>query len=103
MKDYKSTAFGKIYEAVKKVPKGCVATYGDIANLAGNSNWSRVVGNALHRNPDPKHIPCHRVVNAQGRLSVNYAFGGLEEQKKRLIEEGVKVIDNRVDLRKYRM
>ena len=48
----------KIYEAVKKIPKGRVATYGKVAELAGNPRMSRAVGNALHKNPDPEHIPC---------------------------------------------
>lgn len=53
----------KIYEAVKQIPKGCVATYGQVAEMAGNPRMSRAVGNALHKNPDPGHIPCYRVVN----------------------------------------
>ena len=56
----------KIYEAVKQIPKGCVATYGQVAEMAGNPRMSRAVGNALHKNPDPEHIPCYRVVNFRG-------------------------------------
>ena len=59
----------KIYEAVKQIPKGCVATYGQVAEMAGNPRMSRAVGNALHKNPDPGHIPCYRVVNFRGELS----------------------------------
>ena len=66
----------RIYEAVKKIPKGCVATYGQIAELAGNKGMARAVGNALHRNPDPDSIPCYRVVNSKGELSGAFAFGG---------------------------
>ncbi len=54
----------RIYEAVKKIPRGQVATYGQVAQLAGDKKMARAVGNALHRNPDPEHIPCYRVVNA---------------------------------------
>ena len=54
--------FEKIYEQVKRIPRGKVATYGQIALLAVNPRWSRVVGYALHSNPDPDTIPCHRVV-----------------------------------------
>ena len=54
----------RIYEAVKKIPKGHVATYSQVAKMAGNEKMSRAVGNALHKNPDPEHIPCFRVVNA---------------------------------------
>ena len=59
----------RIYEAVKKIPKGCVATYGKVAEMAGNPRMSRAVGNALHKNPDPEHIPCYRVVNSKGELA----------------------------------
>ncbi len=91
----------RIYEAVKKIPKGRVATYGKIAEMAGNPKMSRAVGNALHKNPDPEHIPCHRVLNAQGRLAAAFVFGGEGVQKQRLEAEGVVVTDGKVDLEKY--
>lgn len=65
-----------IYEAVKKIPKGCVATYAQVAELAGTKKMCRAVGNALHKNPNPDEIPCYRVVNAKGELSGAFAFGG---------------------------
>ena len=79
----------KVYEFVKNIPRGKVATYGQIALFLGNRNYARVVGNILHNNPDPEHIPCHRVVNAQGQLSRSYAFGGFESQRRLLESEGV--------------
>ena len=79
----------RVYEFVKRIPQGKVATYGQIALHLGNRNFARVVGNILHGNPDPEHIPCHRVVNAQGRLSRSYAFGGIEAQRCLLESEGV--------------
>ena len=79
----------KVYAFVKSIPRGKVATYGQIALYLGNRNFARVVGNILHGNPDPEHIPCHRVVNAQGRLSRSYAFGGIEAQRCLLESEGV--------------
>jgi methylated-DNA-protein-cysteine methyltransferase-like protein len=79
----------KVYEFVMSIPQGKVATYGQIALHLGNRNFARVVGNILHGNPDPEHIPCHRVVNAQGRLSRAYAFGGIEAQRRLLESEGV--------------
>lgn len=91
----------RIYEAVKRIPKGRVATYGQVAEMAGDKKMARAVGNALHKNPDPSEIPCHRVVNAKGELSGAFAFGGEREQEKRLMREGVVVTDGRVDLRKY--
>ena len=64
---------------------------------------ARAVGNALHKNPDPNTIPCHRVVNAKGELAGEYAFGGEWKQAQRLMEEGVAVENGRVDLAKYQM
>ena len=91
----------KIYEAVKKIPKGRVATYGKVAELAGNPRMSRAVGNALHKNPDPEHIPCYRVVNSKGELAGAFAFGGENVQKKLLEADGIEVINGKVDLKKY--
>ena len=90
-----------IYEAVKKIPKGKVATYGTVAAMAGNPRMSRAVGNALHRNPDPDNIPCYRVVNSKGELAEAFVFGGVNIQKQLLEADGIEVIGNKVDLRKY--
>ena len=91
----------RMYEAVKKIPKGHVATYGRIAEMAGEPKMARAVGNALHKNPDPENIPCFRVVNSKGELSGAFAFGGENEQAKRLMEDGVEVAEGKVDLEKY--
>ncbi|MCI5806260.1 MAG: methylated-DNA--[protein]-cysteine S-methyltransferase [Clostridium sp.] len=91
----------RIYEAVKRIPKGKVATYGQVAEMAGDKKMARAVGNALHKNPDQEHIPCFRVVNAKGELAGAFAFGGEGAQAKRLEEDGVEVIDGKVDLSKY--
>lgn len=91
----------KIYEAVKEIPKGRVATYGMVAKMAGNPQMSRAVGNALHKNPDPENIPCYRVVNSKGELAEAFAFGGENVQKKLLEAEGVEVVDGKVDLKRY--
>ena len=93
----------RIYEAVKKIPKGHVATYGQIAEMAGNPRMSRAVGNALHKNPDPLHIPCFRVVNSKGELAGVFAFGGGKAQAELLREDGVEVVNGKVDLEKYGM
>lgn len=93
----------RIYEAVKKIPKGHVATYGQIAEMVGNPRMSRAVGNALHKNPDPLHIPCFRVVNSKGELAGAFAFGGGKAQAELLREDGVEVVDGKVDLEKYGM
>ena len=91
----------RIYEAVKKIPKGCVATYGEVAEMAGNKKMSRAVGNALHHNPNPDEIPCYRVVNSKGELAGEFAFGGEGAQAKLLMADGIEVINGRVDLKKY--
>ena len=91
----------RIYEAVKKIPRGKVATYGQVAEMAGDKKMARAVGNALHKNPDPENIPCHRVVNSKGELAGGFAFGGAEVQAKLLRAEGVEVVDGKVDLEKY--
>ena len=91
----------RIYEAVKKIPKGHVATYGRIAEMAGEPKMARAVGNELHKNPDPEHIPCFRVVNSKGELSGAFAFGGENEQARRLMADGVEVVNGKVDLKKY--
>ena len=91
----------RIYEAVKQIPYGKVATYAQIAAAAGNKKMARAVGNALHKNPQPGIIPCHRVVNSKGELAGEFAFGGAWKQGELLKEEGVEVVKGKVDLAKY--
>ncbi len=93
--------FELIYEEVRKIPKGRVATYGQIATNIGNRRWSQVVGFALHSNPDPKTIPCHRVVNRFGEISGSFAFGGGDRQRELLEAEGVEfTAEGKVDMEK---
>ena len=91
----------RIYEAVKKIPRGKVATYGQVAELAGDKKMARAVGNALHKNPDPAEIPCYRVVNAKGELAGAFAFGGAGRQADLLRADGIVVVDDRVDLKQF--
>lgn len=94
--------FENVYEAVQLIPRGKVATYGQIARMIGSPRSSRAVGYALHANPRPGVIPCHRVVNREGRLAPAFAFGGPEIQAQLLESEGVEVgEDFVVDLGKY--
>ena len=93
----------RIYEAVKQIPYGRVATYAQIAEMAGDRKMARAVGNALHRNPNPDSIPCFRVVNAKGELAGEFAFGGAGKQRALLEAEGVEVINGRVDLERFQM
>ena len=92
----------RVFEIVKTIPKGKVATYGDIAEKLGIKGGARAVGNALHKNTNSEIVPCHRVVNFKGQLAKNYAFGGAQGQKERLQNEGVCVNDFKVDLGQYR-
>lgn len=93
--------FERIYDVVRSIPYGKVATYGQVATYAGNPRLARVVGYALHSNPDPLSIPCYRVVNRFGGLAPSFAFGGLESQQQLLEAEGIEVSEGRVDLSKY--
>ena len=94
--------FEKIYEVVKTIPEGKVSTYGQVAVLAGDPRWARVVGYALHVNPEPGIIPCHRVVNREGKVAPGFAFGGEGVQRQLLETEGVVFeSDGRIDLSKY--
>lgn len=100
MSDEKNS-FERIYEVVRRIPKGKVASYGQVAALAGNRRWSRVVGFALHVNPDPDGIPCYRVVTKDGRVSEAFAFGGGNRQVELLEADGVKFIDGHVDMERF--
>lgn len=92
--------FKQVYDLVKKVPTGKVTTYGEIAKALGTKD-ARRVGQALHANPSGEETPCHRVVNKEGRLAPGYAFGGPNEQKEKLLSEGVTFRDEmHVDLKK---
>lgn len=96
--------FGRIYDAVRLIPQGRVATYGQVARLAGLPRGARIVGYALHANPDPDTIPCFRVVNRRGEVSPAFAFGGGNRQRELLAAEGVAFLpDGRVDLQKSGM
>ncbi|HOB64333.1 MAG: MGMT family protein [Clostridiales bacterium] len=94
--------FESVYKAVSEIPKGKVATYGQIAAMCGAPRASRAVGMALHHNPKPIEIPCHRVVNRLGYVARCFAFGGGEAQIELLRAEGIEVSDDgRVDLDIY--
>lgn len=93
----------RVYEYLRTIPYGRVVTYADIAEYLGNKKYARTVGNILHKNTDQEKYPCYKVVNAKGKLSEHYAFGGINMQKLRLESEGIKVENYSVDLTKYRM
>lgn len=94
--------YDRVYEIVKRIPEGKVSTYGQIALLLGSPRASRAVGYALHHNPYFGIVPCHRVVNREGRLARTFAFGGEEKQRAMLEAENIKVSEkNIVDLKIY--
>ena len=96
------TTFERVYAAVRLIPRGSVATYGQIARAIGNPRLARVVGYALHDNPEPGVIPCHRVVKRDGEVSSAFAFGGANRQVELLRSEGVEFLDeSHVDMERF--
>lgn len=118
----------KIFDIVREIPRGKVMTYGQVAAVLGDSRLARVVGNTMHKNPVPffelasetgfnckerapvtdacigfEPVPCHRVVNAAGKMGANFGLGGPSVQAKMLEREGVEVRDGKIDLKKYGM
>lgn len=93
----------RVYEFLKTIPKGKVVTYGQIAEYLGNKKSARAVGNILHNNPNEKEYPCYKVVDSKGNLSKRFAFGGIDKQKEKLTNEGIEVVNYKVDLNKYKM
>lgn len=92
----------RIYETVRKIPRGQVASYGQIALLAGRPHAARAVGFALHRNPEPGEIPCHRVVFKSGAVCDGFAFGGPDIQRGLLRDEGVEFReDGTIDMARF--
>jgi O-6-methylguanine DNA methyltransferase len=88
----------KVYAVVKRIPKGKVATYGQIAKLAGNPKAARAVGMFMRTNPYAPIVPCHRVLASNGGLTGYSGRGGVLGKKKMLLGEGVKFKGERVDL-----
>ncbi|MDR1195270.1 MAG: MGMT family protein [Endomicrobium sp.] len=93
-----------VYEIVMQIPKGRVMYYGQISRLAGSPRASRAVGYALHANPDPENIPCHRVVFKDGSLTPSFVFGGIDRQYKLLKAEKVTFTkDKKVKMEKHNL
>lgn len=92
----------KVYELLTTIPKGKVVTYSQIGEYLGNKKFARTVGNILHDNPDEYKYPCYKVVDRNGNLSKNYAFGGIERQKEKLEADGIIVNNYKVDLSIYK-
>lgn len=90
-----------VYKILSFIPKGKVLTYGGIARLADMPKGARAVGNILHKNPNAPRVPCHRVVDRNGRMGINYSLGGPKAQEKRLKAEGVAIVNGKVNLEKH--
>ena len=90
-----------VYYLLTLIPKGRVTTYGAIAKALGKKYASRAVGRALHNNPDGEKYPCYKVVDRHGKLTDNFVFGGICVQAALLKKDGIEVINNTVDLKKY--
>lgn len=95
------TTYQIIWETVKHIPKGKIATYGEVAEQSGLPNHARLVGYALHNLPQHTRIPWHRVINSKGEISLRTVGENHLKQRRLLEKEGVKFIKNKVDLRKY--
>lgn len=92
-----STFKATICKLAKQIPKGKVATYGQLAKLAGKPGAARAVGMIMSKNSSPENFPCHRVVASNGKLT-GYAFGGIKKKQEILEKEGVKFLEDKVDL-----
>lgn len=91
--------FEKVYDIVQKIPAGSIATYGQIARMAGSPRAARQVGYAMRSAPKERNLPCHRVVNRLGELAPEHAFGDKRIQRKMLLDEGITFLsDGRIDL-----
>ena len=97
----KTIKFDEVYKIVRRIPPGRVASYGQIASMLGNIRWARIVGYALHANPDGVLTPCYRVVNRDGRVSDAFVFGGKNRQIELFEADGIRVENGYVDMKKY--
>ncbi len=88
----------KVYQITKQIPKGKVATYGQIARLAGSPKGARAVGMAMKTNPNAPHTPCHRVVASDGSLTGYSGINGVKGKRGMLIKEGVIFKGEKVDI-----
>lgn len=89
-----------VYTLIRKIPKGKVATYGQVADLVGSPGAARAVGMCMKTNPDAPRTPCHRIVASDGKLTGYSAGEGVKTKKQMLIDEGVYFKGNKVDLKR---
>ena len=102
MKSKPSDAYARIYRVVRRIPRGRVATYGQVASLAGLGGHARQVGYAMHAVPDGLSVPWQRVINARGEVSPRTEPGMDRLQRSLLADEGLPFDANgRIDLSRY--
>jgi len=98
----RATRMRRIWETIQDIPEGCVANYGQIAEIAGIPRGARQVGYALRHTPNDLELPWHRVVTASGKSAFDQNSRHFKTQRERLANEGVPVINGKVDMSKYR-
>ncbi len=96
-------AADRIYGVIRSIPPGCVASYGQIADLAGLAGRARLVGRLLRTAPGEAGLPWHRVLRSDGRIALPVGSEGFAEQTARLRSEGVAVRNGRVDMKRHAM
>ncbi len=89
-----------VVEIIKSIPKGKVATYGQVAKLAGSPRGARQVVRILHTQTKKHGLPWHRMINSKGQIAIKDAYGA-EEQKSRLLAEGIEVVGNKINMKQY--
>lgn len=92
----------RIWDTICDIPRGSVASYGQIADIAGIPRGARQVGYALRQLPDGHDVPWHRVIQASGRIAFDKGSDAFDEQSRRLMLEDVAIVAGRIDMRKYR-
>lgn len=92
----------RIWATICEIPPGCVASYGQIAEIAGVPRGARQVGYALRHLPDDLDVPWYRVIRSSGRIAFPKGSRPYKEQSKRLMMEDVAILNGRIDMRKYR-
>ena len=96
------TRMQRIRETIREIPQGRVASYGQIAEIAGVPRGARQVGYALRHLPQGHDVPWYRVIRASGRIALEKGSDGFNEQSKRLMMENVTILEGRIDMQKYR-
>lgn len=92
----------RIWATIRDIPQGCVASYGQIAEIAGVMRGARQVGYALRHLPKGHDVPWYRVIRSSGRIAFEKGSDGFNEQSKRLMMEDVAILEGRIDMQRYR-